>query len=298
VRCPPPEIEPIPGLRLPAYAAEGAGGVAAGMVAERGYASMVGLAVASERLHQRLRLDRALSYGVGGAYGVLNAREAHLTLIADALEEHVDVVAGQFVDTIAQLASDGPTDDEMIEQRAQYGRAPDQGARVTAMLDGRARDELLGAQPFTEAELDAEMAALESSDVAAALGAAYETAIVAVPEGSARPHPSFSPWGTGAHAPVEGRRFRVRGLSGAARKRDFRISETAVSMKMPDGETVTIAFDDCVAAIAEPDGKITLHSVDGSYIAIVPSALRDGAEAEAALRAGLPGWKFVPAAAT
>jgi len=103
----PPPVEPLSGLRWPAHLADGTGGVALALFAERSTAVNLAGAVAVDRAHDRLREGAGRSYGVGGAYEPLDARRAHLVFNADCQDRDGARVRHELraVDELAESSS-------------------------------------------------------------------------------------------------------------------------------------------------------------------------------------------------
>jgi hypothetical protein len=293
-RMPVPDVVPLDRLTLPAYVEEGSGSVSFGALVPRTSAATMGFAIASDRLHERLRMDRALTYGIAGAYDPLTADLAHAVLVADCLDEHAAQVRDELLAVVDDLADEGASAHEIAAEQERYDRSEDDPGHVLRWLDSGVRDELLGRPLASRAQLREEFYAVDAAAIGNALRAVRESMIVIGPAGVPAGDERLAEWGDWDVSPVEGRAYRARRRNfGRTVIPDVVVGEAGVSLVPAAGATVTLRFEDCVAVVRSPGGELTLLSVDQSSITITPGALRAGDEVEAAIYAGIPPWKFV-----
>ena len=281
-----PPVDPLPGLRLPAWIPEGSGGIAVAMMAARSWATTIGLGVAMRRLHARLRVDEGLVYDVDADYQPLGAEQAHVLLSAGCLDEHAERVARLTLVTLEDLASAGPTQEE-LETAVRRAR-PDPGGveAVRGRLDRAITDVLLGASPPSDGDLDR----LDAPAVAAALRDALGGALVLVPEGCGAPREDLAILDRDV-PPVEGRRFKARGLRQAD---ELVVGDAGVTWRDAEAE-VTIPADEISLVIRETDGALTVYGRDTAMIQVDPQRLHDGEQFVDALEVLSPD-PFVPSA--
>jgi hypothetical protein len=283
-----PDVVPIERLTLPAYVAEGSGSVSFGALAPRTSATTMGFAIASDRLHERLRIDRALTYGIAGAYDPLTADLAHAVLVADCLDEHAPAARDELLRVIDELADEGPSADEIAREQEHYDRSEDDPGHMLRWLDSGVRDELFGTPLKSRAQLSDEFHAVDAAAVAEALRAVRESMIVIGPAGVPPGDERLAEWGDWEVPPIEGRTYRPRGHRTGIP--DVVVGTDGVMLAPDSGASTTVRFEDCVGVVRSPGGQLTLLSVDQSSITITPDALRGGDEVEAAIRAGVPAW--------
>lgn len=294
-RTPPPALTPLPMLELPAYVAEGSGRVSLAALAEPGPATALGVGIARARLHERLRVERAVTYHVTGGWTPLTADAVHVLLAADCLDEHAGDVRDEIVATVDALAEEGPTAAELERHRDIVLRAYEEPDALFPLLDAAATDELLGRPAQAPDEVAADLASVDTATVAAAMRAVRESTIIFVPKGTSGPSGRFCRVGSWEPPrPVEGRRFRQRGV----RRRDsgdFVVGREGVTLeggrKVPG--PLTIRYEDCVVVARSSTGKLWLLSVDGTWIGVVPTLRRDADAMVSALRDAIPAEKWV-----
>lgn len=165
----PPHVQAIPDLEFPAYVSTQGGGVVASFLGRRSTALTIALALLQRRLHEGLRLRRALSYAASGSYFPLSTETAHLTLGADCSDEHAMVVRDQLMEELQRLAADGPEDSEVASVTdaivASWAEDP---LLALSHLDVAVTNELLRARQMSRQELREEYRHLTPAAVAAA----------------------------------------------------------------------------------------------------------------------------------
>jgi predicted Zn-dependent peptidase len=294
-RFPPPPTTPLPRLELPIYLEQGTGGAAAGFILPRHYSSTLAMSIALERLRRSLRVDRAVSYAPGGSYLPLTGDTAHASLAADALDEHVLEVRDEIVRVVCELADDGPTEDELARDRQLAGKHVEDAGNVAGRLDAAAMAELMGVPPASDEELRAELEAVDAKAIAERMGDARASMVLIAPAGLPDPGGTGLIWGRYLTPALEGRRFRPRRVGLKRGRNEVVLSDAGITLWRPEGEPLTILFDECEAVETPARGTFVLHAVDESAIQLRPAAFRHGEELEAAIRTAIPRWKFLPA---
>jgi zinc protease len=284
VRHPLPAADPLPGLELPAFVAQGRGGVAASSLGERSWATTIAAGLVRERLHDVLRVRDALAYDVWTDYQPLGAIDAHVAWGSDCEDSEALRVAERLLDVIEEMADEGAGEERVewakgIAERG-YRDDPDAARRE---LDRAALAELIGADWQTaEQELE-ELRALRAEEVRDVLRRANDDLVLVVPTDTPKPRERFRPL---ERAPRElpGRRFKAKALRQQA---ELRIGEAGITWRSGDTH-VSIPADE-VAAVIEGGGRLVVIGIDQSWVEIVPDELRDGDEAAAAVEALSPG---------
>lgn len=275
-RLGPPVLEPLGTVTFPAFSAEGTGGVSVSMRAKRSWGPTLALGVAADRLHERLRMEAGISYGVGGSYIPLSADVAHVAIGADCLDEHAERVGVELLAILHELADQGPTREELAAEcvRRDRGESEDPESDL-AELDAAMTNELLGAPVEEREQLIAERDAVAPEDVAAAMREALATALVIAPFGTRPPREGLTVHAP-AEEPIEGREFRPQARR--ARERVM-IGEAGVTLAGVEGGPVTVRSRPGSFAIKGAGGWI-LSDRDGAYIELICSALREGDDAD------------------
>ena len=287
---PAPAPEPIPQLVLPAQVDQGTGGVALSLLVDRSIAITTALALAAERAHDRLRLDAGLSYAVYGGYVRLDADSAHAILQADCKDHNAARVRDELLGVLDDLASSGPTEEELERDLAAYRRSREDPASTFGMLDWFAREQLLGGGKTSNAELVAEREALTADEVREAVAEAVASLLVLVPDGTgARDAHRFADYDTTTTTGIEGRQF-TSAQEGVAWEHQhvLTVGERGVMMVgRTDDEPMTVLFDGCAAVIRLLSGGVRIVDAGGGWIGVDPHAYPDGREALEAVEAAL-----------
>ena len=292
-RIPPPQPETIPSLELPCHLAQGTGGVALSLVADRTTAIHAGFQIALERAHTRLRQDAALSYAPGGSYFPLDGRIAHITLNADCKDQDAAGVQSELLSVVDELAEQGPTEQELERDRSLLARALKAPHWAPPSLDAATRDTLMGVEPPSRRQLLAERRELTSAGVAQALAEALTTMLVLaptnVPTSGPRKLPKYSPDDTD---PIPGRRYRPWG---EAERAELVVGEEGLSyIRANPPDVMSWRFEDCVAGIRQLSGALTVIGREGSWITMHPRRYDQGDSALRDIEQGIGEERIVP----
>jgi zinc protease len=274
-------LEPIADLRFPAHNTEGAsGGVSAAFLLERSFAANVALGIAEERLRQRLRFERGLSYGVHAVYDRLARGHAHGVLWADCLDSRARLVRDEFLSILRGLADEGPTREELREQTESLRQAVSEPASAGTFTYGFASDELSGDRVLSLAELVEGRAAVRPEDAAGVLAAALRMLLLITPAAADGLVDGFERYPLTSTKRVAGRIHRPRGLSirGERRKARLLLAPDGISVVSPRDEAVTVLFSECCAVLRWVGGRRVLWSEDGFSLEVDPEFWKDGSE--------------------
>jgi zinc protease len=297
-RKPMPELTPARDVELPAHNTSGpSGGVAGALLAERSFSVSTAFKIATNRLRQRLRFEQGLTYGAQGIYEPLTGETAHAVLFADCLDEHAVAVRDTLLSVLRDLATQGPTAEELREHLAAFRAALAEPSETAGFVYGRAGEELVPRPAHTPEELAEGVAAVTSTSAAAAVADALGTLILTTPEGTGDTLDVFKPYPWASGRRVAGRAHRLRGLNLSRDMRRARLvaGPEGVTLVSPDGELLTVMFAECVAVRRWTDGTRGLWSEDGMYVEVLPAAWRDGDEIVRLIDENVPSSRVVPA---
>jgi hypothetical protein len=289
----PPELEPIPGLALPAHVDRWSGGIAIGFLVDRTTAATTFLRVAAERVHEQLRMTAGLTYSVGADYLPLTKDVAHVTLGADCLDEHATRVRDGILDVLGALEEDGPTVAELAEAAADARKWWADPSDLSGRLDQAAADVLFGKEPKDVASLISEVEALEPRDVSSLLQDALPAAILGAPPGATPVARGYVRYDVGAAPRPEGRTYKGHGHRPWDRKPTLVADETGIALLQPHEPDVVVPFATCVAVMRRDDGAVSLLGRDGSSVEFVPTWVRDGDELLALVERHVPAERVV-----
>lgn len=283
---PPRQLEDI---GLPAFYPEGPYGVLAfSLLAERSTAFAAAVSILDHRVETKIRYELGLSYSPSAVFMPLTDELVHVVIVADAMAVNSDRVVEETLGVLDVLAVDGPTDEELDDERRFAERSLRDPNEVPSQLFYTATQELLGAEFNQPAELARTRAELQREDVATALRETLGTLLVIAPPETARPE-RLAAYPLQSTKTIQGRTHRPRGLG-------FRPSRLPQLIVGPDGvmlradpeRHVTARFDECVVALRYPDGSRTLLTRDGFFTGVDPSFWRHGRQAVRAIDEALP----------
>lgn len=277
-RFPAPAPRPLE-LTYPAAVAEGTGGIALTGLGPRTPALRVAAAAAAERLFERLRRDRGLTYSPFGSADPLDRETAHLVLAADRLDEHAATVRDELWRVANEVAEHGATEEEVARMHAGAVRGYEPPDAIRGELDDIAYEGLLGNEHLTAAESLERLAAVDGAASAAAMAAALKEPIFLVPQSAAAP-PSFQWRATKEPGAVSGTRYQPP-RSGALRRRpksELVIGPDGVTWR-GDGESMTVPWDECVSAERRLDGSIVFFRRDEGWLQLIPGSWENGEDA-------------------
>ena len=183
-----PEPAQLPGIPWPCFYDEGAfGGVAFSLLARRSLAFSAALSILEHRVQARVRYELGLSYSPEAAFMPLTDDLVHAVVGVDTLMANSERVVEETLAVMESLAADGPSDEELDDERRFAARAVADPTAILGQLSYATGQHLLGAELVQPAELERARAELTRSDMAEALGAALDTLLVIAPPGTPQP---------------------------------------------------------------------------------------------------------------
>lgn len=294
---PPPPVEPIPSLELPCQLAEGTGGVALSAVGQRSSELQAGWFIAAERAHERLRREAGISYSPMGTYVALDGKTAHLVLSADCKDPDAGRVRDELLAVLDELADGGPTEAELAWDRSVMSRSLDEQRAPLGILEGGARDLLMGVEPMTRAQLLHDREALTADAVATAVRGVLDTLIAVVPTDlRRRPDDRLPEYAPERRDRPDGRVHRPTARWRLWRERsELHVGEGFLSYRLTDpDDALTWRFEDVVAGIPGLSGSLTVVGRDDYSIVIHPHRYQDGLRARDDVAAALGPSRTVP----
>jgi len=280
-----PEPRPIPYLEYPSSFDRGPdGGVGISFVVERGDAQVISTEIAEARLRQWLRHRAGVTYGVVAQYEPLTRDLAHVLLVADCLPEHAALVRNVLIAVVDDLASGGPTHDELAHAVAATERWAREPTSIFDHLLYNCGWLLSGRAPETVEERLQGRASVTAEDVAAAAATWMASALVVAPQGTSPLGGRFRPYPVQGRPPRRGdKTYRPAKRERGSNEARLHVGATSVS-RVTDEFVSTVAYDDVALALSWPDGTIALWSTDGFYVVVDPAEWKNGAAAADAVR--------------
>jgi hypothetical protein len=285
--APPPPSSALP--RTPAYFCQPGNMVAMTALVDRTTTAQVYSMLLSDRLVQSLRHEAGLSYSPGTSYDPRDAHSAHVTAFADGLPENHDKLLPAFLRELELLAEFFATPEEITKVitrvRSARRRAPALGKAY-----GNALRELLGAEPLTDADLDARLNAIDPEALHRTAVEVLGSALVRVP-GSRPPARTYREAPRSSVGVVDGQALR----SADAPVNAARLIIGAEGVSLVRGPRyVTVRFGECEAMLAWPDGARRLIGRDGFVLMVEPTLWTQGASLPSRLDVGVPADRVVP----
>lgn len=288
---PPPPLAPMP-QPLPAWSGYRPNVVAAGFLAPRSAAFSLGLQILEQRLLHRLRREEGRSYGVHASLDALAPDVGHGVVVADCLPEEAEAVRDAMMAELGRLAMAGPTAEEQDRLVSQAAKAWSDPEAAPALAGRAAREALLGRPVRARAEALAEMAAVEPSAVASAMGAAFDSALWLVPGNLGMHDRRIVEWSGLSPRRASGKSYIRAGAPHAPER--LVVGTDSVSLAFDADQQVTVGHSDCAAVLSWDDGARTVLGVRGMQVHVHPDAWVDGQRAVAAIDDWVPGSMVVP----
>ena len=263
----------------------------------------VGVQVAGERLRDRARHDRGLSYAVDSLTIDLAADRREVALVVDARSGRDAEVADLTWGTFAELCAEGPSPEEVAHAVAGLEAELDEEDAVGAELADAAYCAATGLPFRPAAETMAAWHAVTSADVRDALRRAEPTAVLAVPDTVGWDGPDGVVrrplCGTLPQLP-EGVVFRpplLRRLLDPAARVALVVSDEGLAHRDADGDVHGVPWSRVEALVPTDDGRgVTVVSRDLCCVQVHPDVY--GRRALAAVVDRVPGAMLrLPAAA-
>jgi zinc protease len=285
-RVPPPVASSaLP--RTPAYFVDQNDVVAMNALVRRSMTGQAYTMLLGDRLQRRLRQEAGLSYSPGTSYDPRDGDLAHVTAVADGLPENFASLVPAFVRELELLAEEAASAREIedVVTRLRTGRREGAGGAF-----GNAIRELFGCEPLGDADLDAEIDAVDADGVRRTAAEALDSALLMLPaEGS--PGRRFREAPQTSDGIVDGQTLRSADAPIDASR--LVIGDEGVSF-VHGPRYVTVSFGACEAMLAWPDGARRLIGRDGFVVTVEPTLWAGGSSLPSRLDAGVPADRIVP----
>ncbi len=286
-----PSPKPIPYIDYPSVCPiDQEGCVVVSLVAKYSPAAETAIDIAVRRLRQRLRVESGTTYHVSLVTEALDRDRMHVLITADCLPTEIDRTCGLVIATFDDLASDGPTAEELAEvltDLARFMRDPDWLSHHVHYV---ALDELLErpAETFDD-RIDAQER-LTEDDVATALKPALASMLLMLPRNATFPAGRFTDYPLSSpDRPKPRRAFRRREHRPWHRRPEehLLVGDDGI-MSVYRGQFRAVRYDECVAGLRWSNGARQLWSADGFLVSIYPEDWKHGAAAVRAIDEDAP----------
>lgn len=232
----------------------------------RSSAAWVCSTLLQRELFRRMRQANGYSYTLATDYSPLDANRADILAMADIAEDRQEAALGEFIDVLATMRWGEFDPAELAEIRSR-SRAELTNPHIdAARLPGEACDLLVGGALLQTDELIDEAAAVTLADVRRVAEEAAAGALLLTPRGLTADWAGFTIAPAWSDAPAQGQPIPANGDP----ERALVIGPDGVSETV-GGNPVTVAFADCQAMLAWPDGGRLLVGGDGISCGIEPT---------------------------
>lgn len=256
-------------------------------VVDRGAAAQVFVGILERELFRSLRQEGGYSYTVATDYSPTDAKTAVIAALADTNPDKQDAAIGAFVDVLAKLRVGNIDQDDIDATLSKAAESLQHPEFDAARLPGAAVDVLIGKPVLSSTQIEAQLAAVTIADVHRVARTAHENALLMTP------------------TPVDWAGYEAAPSSSAAPTRDATrypmINNSASSLLLgpdgvsfeEDGRLATVAFAQCAAMLAWPDGGRLLVGTDGVSCRVEPTLFGLPSESLAGLDARVPAESLV-----
>jgi predicted Zn-dependent peptidase len=293
-RSEPPAPRQLDGLPWPCFYSEGPfGAVAFSLLARRSSAFSAALSVLEHRVQERIRYELGLSYSPEALFLPLTKDTVHVVMVVDTMAANTNRVVEETLAVVETLAADGPTDEELDDERRFAARRLASPTDAPGHLFYAAAQHLLGGEFQQPGELERARSSLTAAEIAGALREAFDSLLVIAPPDTRRPE-RLADYPLSSTSTLTGTVFRPPGLRLRRSGTPELVLGTDGVLLRPDPERhVTARFGDCAAVLRYPDGSRTILTDDGFFVAVDPSAWRKGAEIVRAIDAAVTAERVV-----
>lgn len=290
---PKPVIAHLPAL----VSMGGSGETGVSWMGKRSIPLWVGVGLACERLREKLRKERGVSYGIAYGHNPWTGEDIHVSLIADSVPEHSNTVCSDILGEIEDLAKNGHT----LEEQEEFFRLVDRQMRDPyagrASLQGLMSEELYGIEPVTTVDFVERGRSVTPEQVAEAIAALKPTALAVGPDVSSAEAFGLSDLVDYVKydEPVKAEKFPLNWSAGRFRggKRAIHIDTDRIYSQDGEGDWISIPFAGVAAVLEHTSGEKTIFSFDGSYITFQLSDHKDSTKLMDTIRARIDPGKFV-----
>ncbi|MGY2128917.1 insulinase family protein [Blastococcus sp. SYSU DS0617] len=263
------------------------GAVALGAELPPGVAGSMTLELLRRRLEDELRHRRGVAYAVGADRLPLDAETRFGVVVTDVRPGQEDLVVRVLWREVQRLADEGPTAEELEDERRGVLSALDDGRGDTGEAASLAEARVTGVPAYDADGLRRELAALTVVEVREAAARLRDGALLAVP-GPLDPGPAgvtrIPGWSRDA---VQGRTFRRRRRTGVPKGAALVVGDDGVSAVLAEG-AITVRWADAVGLVRQGPGEYQLLGRDGFALPLSAADWRDGEEAVGLIRAAVP----------
>jgi zinc protease len=279
-----PALKPIPYLEYPAVYPFGPDDtVGISYLVERSHTQSLLGSILEHRLRHWLRYREGITYHVGVAYAPLGATDALVTVWADTLQHNVLAVRNAFIAVLDELATHGPTEEELARERDSMDRAGRDLTQLPGRLNYLAHLELSGLPLETHEQSARDRASVTVGEISSAAARAFSSLIVVVPRDAAPIAGRFHPYPTSSPEVLEGTTFRPKKRDRNDAGRRLVISESGIMNEGGTGRS-TVLYANCEACVRWNDGSLSYWSLDGFHVLVEPSEWKRGEHAVEQLR--------------
>jgi zinc protease len=288
-----PPTPPAPAVELPVVVHEGTASVAITFPTDRSAASYILPQVVRDRLMDRLRGEEGRVYDVQADRELLTADVALVAIQTSCLPKEAQTVADLAQGVVGELATAGPSAQELETHCAAVSRAMADPASARSRVAGAAANHLQGRPPLDPPSFLEKLRAVEPDDVACMLRHGRQEAVWVLPKGVSVADHRFMPRQQRPLPELQGRAFaRSRSLDDASANDALVVAEQGVCRFSGFGFKRTVLFGYCEATLVWPNA-VALIGYDGFRVTVHRDEWTDGNEAIGAILARSPAASII-----
>ena len=282
----------LPGLQLPSYVRWVAPAVALTYVTPRTPAANMIANILHRRMRARLRFDIGAVYDINFDYDRAGPDEAHVAFATETDERQTDRVLRLTLELIDELATKGPTPEELAYEVTSLKRNLELDDGRLGYMFEIAFDRLLGRPERDAEDLVRDREAISPEEARDMMRPALETLMAF--GGVDNPAPdrlmTLSEWSSDE---VQGETFAPSGfhIPGRGPKARLIVGQDGVTLRLSQTERLTVRYAELLAVIHEGDARQLVGS-DAIRITIDAADWRNGQRAIALVDAATPAVAF------
>jgi hypothetical protein len=246
----------------------------------------------TRRLLARLRYQQGISYSAEWDVAPIGADSRRLLVSVDGLPDRMQAVATGALHVLHELATTGPTRDELAELAASFRSRRERPEFVLSELERVADDHLTGTPSRAPEHLEAELAALGPQHVAGFVTSMASSMLWSLPPGVVVPGVASAP--STSETRIPGQRFEP--ARGQVQSSYVQVSDEGLTWvwEGTDPRSVSIRWDECAAVVAYPDGSRRVVGSDGSTVTLFPERWDRWDQLKAAVEGRVPSGRWAP----
>lgn len=275
-------------IPLPAWSEHGFDEVVVAAELPIGVASACLVRLVRQRVEDELRHRRGLTYAVNLASERIDESRRHAGMVVEVRPSAVKDAVGAVMDVIARMATEGPTERELLDDLQGTEEWLADPRAVPDKVQSAAESHVRGWSHRSDDSWLADARALTCDDVRDRARLMRQSLLIGVPEDTELDLPGVSELPNSCPDEVTGRLFRRRLTSSAPRGARLIVGDDGAMVTFSDGRRWTVRWDDALGLVDDGDGMWMLVGANGWCVPLAPDDWRHGDEAMEVVRRRIP----------